>query len=71
MTKAADHKAFSRTEGENGLQFSLEVEILPSNNLKIGSLFGAVSIATATMHGSGELFQTSENHLVSSDEVLR
>ena len=35
---AAKHEAFSRTEEANGLQFSLAMEVLPSNNLKIDSI---------------------------------
>ena len=36
LTMAAKHEAFSRTEEEaNGLQFSLTMEVLPSNNLKV------------------------------------
>ena len=37
LTRATTHKAFFRTEGANGLQFSLKVEVLPSNNSKNGS----------------------------------
>ena len=35
---AAKQEAFSRTEEANSLQFSLMMEVLPSNNLKIGSI---------------------------------
>ena len=35
---AAKHEAFSRTEEANSLQFSLTVEVLPSNNLRISSI---------------------------------
>ena len=38
LTKATTHEAFLRTEGANDLQFSLTVEVLPSNNLKNNSL---------------------------------
>ena len=36
--KATKHETLSRTEEANGLQFSLTIEVLPSNNLKIGSI---------------------------------
>ena len=32
------HEGFSQMEEANGLQFSLTMEVLPSNNLKIGSI---------------------------------
>ena len=38
LTMAAKHEAFSRTEEANRLQFSLTMEVLPSNNLKMGSI---------------------------------
>ena len=34
---AVKHEAFSQTEEANGLQFSLTMEVLPLNNLKIDS----------------------------------
>ena len=38
LTKATTHEAFFQTEGVNDLQFSLTVEVLPSNNSKNSSL---------------------------------
>ena len=37
LTMAAKHEAFSRTDEGNSVQFSLTMEVLPSNNLKISS----------------------------------
>ena len=37
LTMAAKHEAFSQTDEGNGVQFSLTMEVLPSNNLKISS----------------------------------
>ena len=41
---AAKHEAFSRTEEANGLQFSLMMEVLPSNNMKSAQFVKAGSI---------------------------
>ena len=37
LAMAAKHEAYSRTEEANGLKFSLMMEVLPLNNLKISS----------------------------------
>ena len=38
LTRATTHETFFQTEGANDLQFSLTMEVLPSNNLKNDSL---------------------------------
>ena len=40
LIKATTYEAFFQMEGANDLQFSLTVEVLPSNNSKNGSLSG-------------------------------
>ena len=36
--RAAKHEAFTQMRGASGLQFSHMTEVLPSNNLEIGSI---------------------------------
>ena len=82
---AAKHEAFSRTEEANGIQFSLSaftMEVLPSNNLKIGSkcqsctyqvgysvLFPVARKLRCMAAENG--FKQVENRLVSSGKVLK
>ena len=80
LTIAAKHEAFSQTEEGNDLQFSLPMEVLPSNNLKIGStLEGSIKrdyryciqSLEATMYGCKNDFKQVQNRLVSCGQVLR
>ena len=72
LTMAAIHEAFSQTEEGNGLQFLLTMEVLPSNNLKIGSACQGsikrdnrycIQSLEATMYGGKKWLQTSTKSL--------
>ena len=66
---AAKHKAFSRTEEANGLQFSFMMEVLPSKHLKTAQFIKAGSIKwdnqyffqslEAMMYGGKKWLQTN------------
>ena len=69
------HEAFSRTEEANSLQFSLTMEVLLSNNLKISSIclkagsdnqyiFQSLE---AMMYGGRKWLQTSRKLMLLSD----
>ena len=78
LTMAAEDEAFSQAEEANGLQVSLSIEVLPLNNLKIGSTWqGSIKWDSryhfqsleATMYGGRKWLQKSRKLISKTSKI--